>query len=319
MQPEISKYFRKNSGPSDKEKDHGSKNDRRLSPEKAKLKHRLKLVGEETRKAYAACEDHNPRVTAAYSKTHLTTRNTRIPVHSHRHKTLVSVIDSDTLDAVMRLNAAGASGSIGVLNMASEKHVGGGFLSGAPAQEESLCRRTTLYPCLQSVRDTCYPIPPTGILISPDVLVFRMGLEEDFKIMPWEECLFVTMISVAAIRRPPVKNGRFEMPGHKQLTTTKVRELLRAAFHAGCSTLVLGALGCGAFKNPPYEVAEIFYSVLNEDEFRSAFQRIVFAIIDSENASYGKTTNNFEIFHQCFNHATDSHLSEAVGKSNSAY
>ncbi|KAF2104592.1 hypothetical protein NA57DRAFT_51410 [Rhizodiscina lignyota] len=270
-----------------------------LSDEKSKLKARLKLVGEETRVAYADCERYSPRVKAAYLRTYMTKRCAQIPfVPKRQDYTIISVIDADTLDATMALQEEFPNASIGVLNMASDKYVGGGFLTGAPAQEESLCRRSTLWPCLMGVKDQFYPIPATSVLVSPDVFVFRTGFEDNFRILPWSECFFIRIISVAAIYKPRIQNGRFENHADRQLTATKVRETLRAAFHAGCNVLVLGALGCGAFKNPPRAIAEIFRDVLNESEFLVAFERIIFAILDSKKVTYGASTNNYEIFRQ---------------------
>ncbi len=68
---------------------------------------------------------------------------------------------------------------------------------------------------------------------------------------------------------------------------TKVNELFRAAHRSGCTVLVLGALGCGVFRNPPRQVAMIFREALRSEEFRHAFKHVVFAIIDSRGVTYG--------------------------------
>ena len=60
---------------------------------------------------------------------------------------------------------------------------------------------------------------------------------------------------------------------------------------------MLSALGCGAFANPPADVALVFHEVLSEPEFNGAFKQIVFAILDDQNA--GKAHNpdgNFQPF-----------------------
>lgn len=298
MQLKLSNYFQ-GSRFSQKRHQREPSNDgaKYLADEKAKLKARLKLAGEETRAAYEDCEKHDPRVKAAYSRTYEAKRCHTIPsIPRSNVKTAISVIDADTLDAAIMLRSQSPTATIGVMNMASDKYIGGGFLTGAPAQEESLCRRSTLWPCLMSAEDRLYPFPATSVLVSPDVFVFRTGLEDNFRILPWSDCFFIRIISVAAIYKPRIQHGRFEKHGDRQLTANKVRETLRAAFHAGCNQLVLGALGCGAFKNPPKAIAETFRDVLNEPEFSSAFARITFAIIDSKKVTYGAHTNNFKIF-----------------------
>lgn len=44
---------------------------------------------------------------------------------------------------------------------------------------------------------------------------------------------------------------------------------------------VLGAMGCGAYRNPPREVARIYNEVVNEPEWNGVFEELVFAILDS--------------------------------------
>ena len=50
---------------------------------------------------------------------------------------------------------------------------------------------------------------------------------------------------------------------------------------------VLGAFGCGAFGNPPADVARLFAEVLASDEFRGALELVVFAIVDPKQADRG--------------------------------
>jgi len=76
-----------------------------------------------------------------------------------------------------------------------------------------------------------------------------------------------------------------------------VRVLFRVAHLMGNTHLVLSALGCGAFHNPPAEVAQIFREVLQEPEFANQFDHIIFAIIDDHNA-HG--AGNYLPFQQAF-------------------
>jgi len=56
------------------------------------------------------------------------------------------------------------------------------------------------------------------------------------------------------------------------------RVLSIAAMH-GHETIILGAWGCGVFKNEPKDVASHF-KLLLENEFKNVFRVVVFAIYD---------------------------------------
>ncbi|MBR4482527.1 MAG: TIGR02452 family protein, partial [Paludibacteraceae bacterium] len=81
----------------------------------------------------------------------------------------------------------------------------------------------------------------------------------------------------------------------------KIRTILRLGLRHGNDSLVLGALGCGAFHNPPEQVAELFKQVLNEAEFKNKYRRIIFAVIDDFNAHQAHNPNgNFKPFKEVF-------------------
>ena len=93
-----------------------------------------------------------------------------------------------------------------VLNMASDKNPGGGWLGGARAQEEALCRRSTL---ILTLSREYYPIPSTSAVYSPSVVVFRKGLRNDghklYELEKPELFPVVGVISMAALRRPELR------------------------------------------------------------------------------------------------------------------
>jgi uncharacterized protein (TIGR02452 family) len=57
--------------------------------------------------------------------------------------------------------------------------------------------------------------------------------------------------------------------------------------------LVLGAWGCGVFKNDPEQIAELFRSAL-AGRFRGAFTHVVFAVLDSSGETLGPFEQVFE-------------------------
>lgn len=214
-------------------------------------------------------------------------------------KTKVTVENFDTYE---KASQPGWREEAICLNMASEYIPGGGVLRGAKAQEEDLCRRSTLLKslCLFSQREDerellgivqkgkgSYPLKKYGAIYSPSVEVFK-NRKYDYLLHPF----FTNVITMAAVRNPEMKEDGELLSGPKQVIKDKIRSLLRLAGRIGKRKLILGAWGCGAFKNPPRQVAEIFKSVLGETEFKGWFSDICFAIID--NPYYGDS--NYTIF-----------------------
>jgi uncharacterized protein (TIGR02452 family) len=105
-------------------------------------------------------------------------------------QTHIEITPESTLDAAARLSRQ--YDKIFCLNFASAKNPGGGFLTGAQAQEESLARSSALYPCIQQMGmyqnnshlKTC--LYNDDMIYSPDVPVFKTDdgtlLEQYYKI-----------------------------------------------------------------------------------------------------------------------------------------
>jgi uncharacterized protein (TIGR02452 family) len=207
-----------------------------------------------------------------------------IPVDPETKPPRIRVIQSDTYDAaeVLAKSPTRTPGRTAVLNMASAMKPGGGVLNGSLAQEESLCLRSTLY---ASLRDSFYRIPETAAVYTPDVLVFRSS---DNNRLPEVDSYFVDVISCAAIKGPDVVHNEhrgvvYGEDGDYEKMLMKIRLIFQIAKEKGVTCLVLGALGCGAYKNPPAEVAKIFKKVILGDRKRAGIdgiEEIVFAIFD---------------------------------------
>ncbi|MCP3141462.1 TIGR02452 family protein [Pyxidicoccus xibeiensis] len=191
----------------------------------------------------------------------------------------IEVTSEKTGAASRRLVEQEGVAHVAALNFASAKNPGGGFLGGAKAQEEDLARCSALYACLLTQRDY-YDINRAEqsllytdhIIYSPDVPFFR---DEDFSLLERPFC--VSLITApapnagAAARNTPELLPR--VPGVLQ---ARARKVLQVAAHQGHRTLVLGAWGCGAFRNDPGDAAEAFAQAL--DQFPGAFDRVVFAV-----------------------------------------
>lgn len=197
------------------------------------------------------------------------------------YRTSFEVTGERSLEAAERLHRAGA-GRIAVLNFASARNPGGGYLGGAKAQEEDLCRKSLLYPCLLEAPDYYAAHRASSDLLyshrviwSPDVPVHRNdsgGLLDE----PYQVSFLTSPAPNAgeALRRDP--SVREEIP---LVLQKRAERVLAVAAHHGARNLVLGAWGCGVFRNDPDDVAEAFHLHLTGDgPFSNAFERVVFAV-----------------------------------------
>lgn len=117
----------------------------------------------------------------------------------------LSVQNMDSFTAAQTILDANPTAKIGVLNMASEKNPGGGWLRGALAQEEALCMRSTLAATLYK---RFYPLPIHGAIWSPMVAVFRDEISSWGRVYQPEEIFCVGVVSMPALRRPALTGDK---------------------------------------------------------------------------------------------------------------
>jgi len=201
--------------------------------------------------------------------------------------TMVRIVNADTVEfhhALMkRYTEAGLDRKVISLNMANQFNPGGGFVRGRIAQEEMLCFRTGLYSCLDKKQYE----GPNGFgdftaSLQLNVPVLRKGMEDGFALLKPEERWPMNIVTIAGYDRHklPKEVQRAPLsPEQYAGTFTKINAILCAAAHAGAHAVVLGALGCGAFANPPDQIAEIFSHVIRR--FAGVFEYIYFSILAS--------------------------------------
>jgi hypothetical protein len=178
--------------------------------------------------------------------------------------------------------------------MASRSNPGGGVTTGAGAQEETLFRRTNLFRSLYQfapyaeqygIRRSSnqYPLDRNfGGVYTPDAIYFRESEQKGYALL--NEPVNLSFITVAGMNRPDLTADGMIANHHVEPIKNKIRTIFRIGLVHGHDSLVLGALGCGAFRNPPRHVARLFHEVMDEPEFRNRYRRIVFAILDDHNA-----------------------------------
>lgn len=159
---------------------------------------------------------------------------------------------------------------------------------------ENLCRRSNLilslyqfsnslicqYPYLGlRQHEDQYPMDERYGGIYSGVVTFFRGPESSGSLLE-NKPYNIPVISVAALNGPRIGNEGLMMQAKVDITLDKIWTIFRigqANFH---DSLVLSALGCGAFSNPPAHIAKLFHQVIEEDEFRNKFKLIDFAILD---------------------------------------
>ena len=173
-----------------------------------------------------------------------------------------------------------------VMNFANARQPGGDFRLGANAQEEALCRCSTLYASLKSKEaSNMYRYNKTNIsrvesdymLISPNVVVFR---DERYALL--EKPVTMGVITVPA----PNRRGAALLASNKMIEETflrRIRIMLAAAARYRYKVLVLGAWGCGVFGNKPDDVAEYFRRIIVDEAYGKFFDEICFAVYGREN------------------------------------
>ena len=218
--------------------------------------------------------------------------------------TEITVTADDCLDAAHKWVNDGLE--VCVLNMANRRNPGGGVTTGAGAQEEYLFRCSDYYKFLYRYAPYAeqygvtrshyqYPLDRNfGGIFSSDVTIFRENEATGYRLTtkPWK----VNMIAVAGMNSPRlvIEDGEERIaPELIEGVKNKIRTILRIARDRGQENLVLGAIGCGAFHNPPKHVAELFREVLCEHEFFGAFEKICFAVKTSHTS---KGDTNFSAF-----------------------
>ena len=239
---------------------------------------------------------------------------------SKKNRMILTVSRDRSYQAAMRLHKDNPGDKIAVMNFANAFHAGGGVTNGSSAQEESLCRTSTLYPLLyrRTLRDTFYkhhhdlntPKASDSLIYTEGVIICKT--DEDLpKRMSKEDWVTVDVITIAApdLREESNKHASLVNGGIKMSNAElfgyhikRAMHMLTCAAAKGADILVLGAFGCGAFQNDPEVVARAYKNALQE--FPKVFKQIEFAVYCSPSDS-----RNYDVFSRTLASKTDEHKS----------
>lgn len=228
---------------------------------------------------------------------------------TYAHPAKINVSPKRTLEAAAPYAYAGKKTCI--LNLASATNPGGGVIKGSSAQEEAICRCSTLYPNLKEQRiwNQFYaphrrardPLHNDDCIYTPGVVVLKSNVDYP-QFLPEEKWYSVNVLTCAApnLRERPsneMNAGDGDAAVHisredlQALHEKRMRRVLEIAWAKGNEVVILGAFGCGAFRNPPAVVAQAMKTVVQE--YRMRFETIEFAVYCG--AQYD---TNYRVFQQ---------------------
>lgn len=213
------------------------------------------------------------------------------------YSTEITFINATTIEALFKENE---SQKIGVLNFASAKNPGGGFLGGASAQEESLARSSSLYASLTK-DETMYKynrgrstyLYSDYMIYSPEVVFW---MDDEGKLLK-EPVIADVLTSPAPNKGAMIQNNCPDQIQELEFTfRSRIEKMLRLAASQEVECLILGAWGCGVFRNEPVEVATYFHELLT-GKYHGRFKKIVFAVYDRSKSQdcYNAFSQKFEL------------------------
>jgi len=210
-------------------------------------------------------------------------------------RTEVEVTAWRSFEAAMREKRKNPDCRVAVLNFASATNPGGGVTRGSSAQEEALCRCSTLYPCLNTkwLKDHFYDFHrkkhdtryTDSCIYTPDIMIIKSDTDVPER-LPKDQWTAVDVLSCAAPNLREVPYNAMNPGSGEPVKVTKEEllklhksrgiQILSTAAENGVDILILGAFGCGAFKNDPAVVAKAYKEIL--PRFSGFFRKVHFAV-----------------------------------------
>ena len=213
--------------------------------------------------------------------------NTEFVLKNVNKKSNIIIYDMDTIDCALLYEKPL------VLNLSDDEYAGGWVNMGSSTQEESLFRRTNYF---QTLTQELYPIMDNECIYSPNVSVIKSSENNKWKL--YETPFFMDFIACPAVKYPFLDENEYLSNEDTQLLENKIKMIIQVAKKYNHNTIIFGAMGCGAWQNPPQQVAKIFRKVLNE--YDGIINNYVFAILSNYNNDDDEYENNYDIFKNVF-------------------
>jgi uncharacterized protein (TIGR02452 family) len=216
---------------------------------------------------------------------------TKNPNVATKFETVFEVVNSTTLSSILRTCSKEDNQKIMCLNFASAKNPGGGFMSGAEAQEESLARTSALYLSQLEAREFYVTHRNMKSCLYTDAMIYSAKtpvLRKDRgELLPTP--VYCNFITSAAVNAGVVKRQEPDLVDSiEDIMFTRIDKMLALALSEGNEILILGAWGCGVFRNDPALIASLFQKHF-QHKYKNAFRKVIFAI-------YTKNENLIQIF-----------------------
>lgn len=191
----------------------------------------------------------------------------------------IIILEENCIKTLIDISNKYNQNTIGLLNFASARHPGGGFITGASAQEECICRCSNLYN--QQLNSIYYEINAksksityTDTMIITNTSFFR---DENYKFL--NEIINCCVITCPAVNMKFAKNT----PEAQLTMKNRMRKIIETFIENNQENIILGAYGCGVFENNPTKIANDFKQILINENYIKYFNTVYFSILGEEN------------------------------------
>jgi len=189
------------------------------------------------------------------------------------------VVNESVVDTIVRHS----DDKCGVLNFASAKNPGGGFLNGSLAQEEALAASSDLYNAQLQACEFYDANRSCRTALYTHNMIYSHGISfiRDGRMNLLQSPVYANVLTSPAVNAGAFyKNENGNKPTVIAVMEKRIRYILKIFAIKNNRTVILGAFGCGVFKNEPDDIAGIFHKLLKNEQMEKHFERIVFAVYD---------------------------------------